>query len=193
LEVFTIIETSHLQPIRMHLEPLGGRVTYNRKRFLLAYGICSVVNIINNLPALFNGLLVISDGKNNCLPSWCCRLRMVGVKKALPSAEITNVQSGVQVGFFGIGKQVAYCVIAMVANGASKILHGFTIMYFDNGHVVGIPRLEVPEVVVQRSSKKLSPQLLLLVLVLEQDLFWQFLGLKRANKYNFFLSKYPRR
>jgi hypothetical protein len=39
-------------------------------------------------------------------------------------------------------------MIAMVASGASTILHTFTTMYFDNGDVVGIPRLKVPKVVL---------------------------------------------
>ena len=71
LEVITTTQTSNLDPIQMHPESLEGRVTYYKEWLLPLYGICSVVNIFDNLHALFNSVLFIRGKKNNYLPLWC--------------------------------------------------------------------------------------------------------------------------
>jgi hypothetical protein len=69
---------------------------------------------------------------------------MLVVRKAPPPAQVSNMQGSVEVDFLEIGKDIAYCVIAVVAYATSKILHAFLTMNLDNGKVVGIPRPEVP-------------------------------------------------
>ena len=91
------------------------------------------LNVIRNINALLYKLPVILGQKYNHLSFWCCRLRMLVVRKALSSAQVTNMQRSIKVVFLEIGEHIAYCMIVVVAYATSKILHAFFKMNLDNG------------------------------------------------------------
>jgi hypothetical protein len=67
LEELPIAKTSHLQPIRLHLESFGSWITHYMEQLLPLNVNRSIIDIIHKFNALFYGLLAILGQKNNCL------------------------------------------------------------------------------------------------------------------------------